>query len=510
MNSPHSTAEANEIKNTLDSGLTEVVRESAILKHPDSPVDDFDEQMRRVEIRSQKAIGASELSYRRLFEAAKDGILILEADTGFITDANPFLVDMLGYSHGELIGIPIWDLGPFKDIFSNKAKFVQLLEHGYVRYDNLPLETHDGRKIPVEFVSNIYLAGDRKVIQCNIRDISERRQAEEKIRLLNAEIEQRSDERQELEKQFIEAQKMEVVGQLASGIAHDFNNILAVILGYCDLVAWEAGSESPASKYTQEIQNACERGAGLTRQLLLFSGKQTVNPVVLDLNAVVAGMENMLHRLIDENIDLVINPGAPLGRVKADSGHVGQLIMNLVVNARDAMPKGGSLTIATHNVALDENQIAVPPGGAAGDYVVLSISDTGTGMTEEVKKRLFEPFFTTKPAGKGTGLGLATCNAIVRQSGAHITVTSELGMGTCFQMFFPSVHEPLEAPGKYRQSGTLPRGTETILLVEDDPSLREMGATLLNGLGYQVMTAANGIEALSLSPDRLGHPPETL
>jgi len=454
---------------------------------------------------SEKAIRASELSYRRLFEAARDGILILEADTGRISDVNPFLIEMLGFSHGELVGTPIWELGPFKDIVSNKAKFVELQLQGYVRYENLPLETRDGRKIAVEFVSNVYQAGDCNVIQCNIRDISERTAdekqrsrialiieysgeaivsktiggiiigwnrgaeqlygytAEEIIgrpisilfppdhypeylqimkRVRNGETVQSFDtvrvrkngtlvnvsvgitpieardsgivgasknshditRIKHLEAQFIEAQKMEVVGHLAGGIAHDFNNILGVIMGYIDMITSDLGPGSPLRTYAKEIQLATERAAGLTRQLLVFSRKQTVDSVVLDLNDVVKDLDQMLRRLVDEHIEMTIIPGKQLGCVKADSGYVGQVLMNLVVNARDAMPNGGVLSIETHKVTLDKEYVQTHKNVIPGDYVMLSVSDTGSGMTEEIKARLFEPFFTTKPKGKGTGL----------------------------------------------------------------------------------------------------------
>ena len=267
------------------------------------------------------------------------------------------------------------------------------------------------------------------------------------VRRAMQEVEER-DERRRLEAQIIEAQKMEVIGQLASGVAHDFNNILAVIMGYSDLMTTDLGPDSPLQKYAEEIRHASERAAGLTRQLLVFSRKQTVQPVVLDLNEVVKDLDKMLRRLIDENIEMTIVPGKQIGRVKADSGYVGQVLMNLVVNARDAMPNGGKLTIATNNVTLDENYARTHPGAIPGDYVMLSVSDTGTGMTDEVKAHLFEAFFTTKPKGKGTGLGLATCQTIVQQSGGHIGVYSEVGKGTTFKIYFPRVEQPLDAAAR--------------------------------------------------------------
>ena len=234
----------------------------------------------------------------------------------------------------------------------------------------------------------------------------------------------------------------------------------------------------------------------MTRQLLIFSRKQTVQPVVLDLNDVLKDLDKMLRRLIDENIEMTIVPGKQIGRIKADSGYVGQVLMNLVVNARDAMPNGGKLTIATNNVTLDENYARAHAGAIPGDYVMLSVSDTGTGMTDEVKARLFEAFFTTKPKGKGTGLGLATCQTIVQQSGGHISVDSALGKGTTFKVYFPRVEQPLDVAAPTDPTGPLPRGTETVLVVEDEPSVRQLACGVLEAQGYEVLTAPNGQDAL--------------
>ena len=811
---------------------------------------------------TEQALRASELSYRRLFEAAQDGILILDADTGRINDVNPFLIKLLGFSRDEMAGKTVGELSPFKDIVSNQAMLQRLQENGYVRYHDLPLETKDGRKIAVEFVSNVYQAGDKKVIQCNIRDITQFMQAEkasirlaslvessddaimgkdlngiitswnkgagrifgytagemvgtsilrlipadrqdeenqilEKIkrgesvehfetlrkakdgRLVNvlvtaspikdaagnvtgvskvahditerkraeealqksekrfrsyfelgligmaissparglievndqlcqilgyersellqmsweqlthpddlaaeaavfnrvlagdcdryvldkryirkdgqivnatiwveclrhadgsadyllgllqditerkrveaalrdseaflntviekiphmifvkdakelrfvkfnqagqdllgyslAELAGKNDydlfpkdmadhftendrkvlrgrevvdipeepvqtrdkgerilhtkkipildnsgqlvyllgiseditERRKLTTQLIEAQKMEVIGRLASGVAHDFNNVIAVIMGYGNLITSGLDSDSPLQKYAGEIQHAADRAAGLTRQLLVFSRKQTVLPVVLDLNETVRDLDKMLRRLIDEHIEMAIVPGKQTGRIKADSGYMGQVLMNLVVNARDAMPNGGKLTIATNNVTLDENYARTHTGAIPGDYVMLSVTDTGTGMTDEVKAHLFEAFFTTKPVGKGTGLGLATCQTIVRQSGGHIGVDSEIGKGTTFKIYFPRVDQPLDSDTEIIKAGPVPRGTETLLVVEDEPAVRHLASGILESLGYNVLRASNGQEALRVVHECNGQP----
>jgi len=319
------------------------------------------------------------------------------------------------------------------------------------------------------------------------------------------EIQERG-ERKRLEAQVIEAQKTEVVGQFAVGVAHDFNNILAVIMGYSDLMMEEVGPDSPLRQYAEEIGHAAERAAGLTRQLLVFSRKQAVQPVVLDLNAVLKDMDKMLRRLVGENIVTTIVPGKETGRIKADSGHIGQVLMNLVVNARDAMPNGGKLTIATDNVTLDANYAHSHMGVIPGDYVMLSVSDTGTGMTNEVKKRLFEAFFTTKQLGKGTGLGLATCHTIVQQCGGHIEVQSEPGKGATFKIYFPRVEQAVTMPAEPAEAIPLLRGTETLLLVEDDPSVRHLACSILEAQGYTVLRANNGQDALRTAHEHKGPP----
>ncbi|MGA3172716.1 MAG: response regulator [Chthoniobacteraceae bacterium] len=323
------------------------------------------------------------------------------------------------------------------------------------------------------------------------------------VRRAMQEVEERI-ERRRLEAQFIEAQKMEVIGQLASGVAHDFNNILAIIMFSSDLMTEDLAPESPLRAYTEEIRLASERAAGLTRQLLVFSRKQTVDTVVLDLNETVIDLDKMLRRLIGENIEMKIVPGKGIGNVKADAGYIGQLVMNLVVNARDAMPSGGKLTIATANAGLDGNHEGAPAGANPCEYIMLSVSDTGTGMDEEVKGRLFEAFFTTKPKGKGTGLGLATCQTIVQQCGGHIDVESEVGKGTTFKIYIPRIEQTVAVAAKPAQSRLLPRGTETLLIVEDEPSVRHLACRLMEALGYEVLSASNGREALQVAREHRG------
>ena len=321
------------------------------------------------------------------------------------------------------------------------------------------------------------------------------------------EVVEEQAERKRLEARFIEAQKMEVVGQLAGGVAHDFNNVLAVIMGYSDLIKQDLDADHPLQKFVDEVQQAAQRATGLTQQLLIFSRKQTVQAVELNLNDVIGGMRKMLQQLINENIEMTLECTENIGTIKADSGYVWQVVMNLVVNARDAMPDGGKLSISTRAATLDEACAQGRHGVAPGPYVVLSVTDTGVGMTDEVKARVFEAFFTTKAAGKGTGLGLVTCQTIVRQSGGHIDITTELGKGTTFDVYFPQLAQaPQPVPAAARKTGPLRLGTETILVVEDEPSLRHLAQTVLTSKGYQVLAAANGQEALRVASEHSGSP----
>ncbi len=305
-------------------------------------------------------------------------------------------------------------------------------------------------------------------------------------------------ELRQLEGQYRQAQKMEAVGRLAGGIAHDFNNLLTAIIGTTALVLEDLGLEARARLDIQEIEKAAKRAAGLTRQLLIFSRQQVLEPRALDLNALVANLEKMLHRLIGEDIELLTKPAASLGAVRADAGQLEQAIVNLVVNARDAMPQGGRLTIETAEVELDRGYVAGHVPTQPGRYVLLAISDTGVGMDGATKARLFEPFFTTKEPGRGTGLGLATVYGIVKQSGGYIWVYSELGHGTTFKIYLPRVAELAEAPESTRGTPTPARGSETVLVVEDQDEVRELTKRVLEARGYAVLAAPNGAEALEI------------
>jgi signal transduction histidine kinase len=304
----------------------------------------------------------------------------------------------------------------------------------------------------------------------------------------------------QLEEQFYQVQKMEAVGRLAGGVAHDFNNILVVITGYSELLLQRhLHDDDPIRKYVEEIKKAGERASGLTQQLLAFSRKQVLQPEVVDLNDLIANMERMLQRLIGEDIDLVVRQKTGLGRVKADPGQLEQIIMNLAVNARDAMPQGGKLTFETANIELDETYTRQHMGMQPGRYVMVAVSDTGVGMDAATQARIFEPFFTTKAAGQGTGLGLATVYGIVKQSGGDVWVYSELGCGTTFKIYLPRVDELGSTVKPEPFISDLPIGTETVLLVEDEEAVRGLARQVLEMSGYTMLEASHGGEALLLA-----------
>jgi PAS domain S-box-containing protein len=311
-------------------------------------------------------------------------------------------------------------------------------------------------------------------------------------------------ERKRMEAQFLQAQKMEAIGRLAGGIAHDFNNLLTIIKGYSQLSLMELKESDPLKRNIEEIRKAADRASDLTRQLLAFSRRQILEMRVLDLNSIVRDVDEMLLRIIGEDIELVTLLAGDLGRVKTDRGEIEQVIMNLAVNARDAMPDGGKLTIETANAELDEAfaraHVAVTPGR----YVMFSVSDTGVGMTPEIKERVFEPFFTTKEKGKGTGLGLSTVYGIVKQSGGNIWVYSEPGKGSTFKIYLPRVDEPLEEVVERVVAGEFPRGTETILVVEDEDEVREVAVRILSGQGYKVLEASQGLDAFLICTEHDG------
>jgi two-component system, cell cycle sensor histidine kinase and response regulator CckA len=684
--------------------------------------------------RAEESLRASEVRYRRLFEAAKDGVLILDAVTGMVLDVNPFLVELLGYSREAFLGRKIWELGFFKDVVANQASFAELQEKGYIRYEDKPLETADGRRVEVEFVSNVYLANHHQVIQCNIRDISERKRGERALRALSSRQEailaavpdlimevdtrkvytwanqtgldffggdvigkeaayyfegeqaiyesvqplfrgdqtviyveswqRRKDgekrllawwcrvlkdeqgrvtgalssarditehkraeaalreseeqframfevasvgmaqadprtgrwlrvnqkmcaitgysaadllkmrvpdithpedrqrdweafarvvrgeapdyrlekrylrkdgtvawvnvnmtvirdaggrpartmatieditERKQLETQLLQAQRMEAIGQLAGGVAHDFNNMLAVIRGNADLLLTEADELSAgARECLKQIAGASDRAASLTRQLLIFSRKQVMQPQAVLLNDLIKNLSKMLVRTIREDIRLECIYGDELPYVQGDPAMLEQVVLNLVVNARDAMPGGGQLRIASEKASLGAGQAQASPEARAGEFVCLSVSDSGTGIAPEHLPRIFEPFFTTKEPGKGTGLGLATVYGVVKRHEGWVEVRSQVGEGTTVRVFLPATPPPAKVEAAPVAEAKVRGGTETILLVEDEESVRSTTRRVLESFGYKVWEASCAREAMEVWGQRGG------
>ena len=549
------------------------------------------------------ALRASELRYRRLFESARDGILILDAKTGIVIDVNPYLIEMLNMSREDFLGMKVWELGFFKDIVANEAKLLELQQKKYIRYDNMALEGHDGKRHEVEFVSNVYLEDNYPVIQCNIRDISERKRAEQELieskALLEAVVENiplmlflkeaeelrfvifnRAGEellgydrtallgnnnldlfppeqaahfmakdrevldgetgimdipeelietakgeqrllhtrkvcikgsdgktkyllgisediterkqadalRISLEEQLRLQQRLETVGQLAAGVAHDFNNILTGITGFTQFALDSLPAAGASRKDLTEVLTLAKRAAELTSQLLAFSRRQPLQPNVLNINDVISNLANMLGRLLGEHIKIKFELADDLGAVKVDPGQFEQVLMNLAVNARDAMPDGGILTIGTSNAELDEEYARMHVGVTPGQYVSLTVSDSGCGIKPELLNHVFEPFFTTKEIGKGTGLGLATVYGIVKQHGGNIWVYSEPEHGTAFKTYLPRVMDEISAVATAEPSNTC-TGTETILIVEDDPFVLKVAQGILTSFGYHILSA---------------------
>jgi signal transduction histidine kinase len=311
-------------------------------------------------------------------------------------------------------------------------------------------------------------------------------------------------QRKLLESQLHVSQKFEAIGQLAGGIAHDFNNILSVIIGYSDFLVTRLPASDPNRECAEHILKAAERAARLTSQLLAFSRKQPQQPEVLNLNSHIKATQPLLQRLMGEDIELEIIPAAILANVKADPSQLEQVLMNLVVNARDAMPTGGKITIQTSNVTLDQQAAAQRDNLVAGNYVLLSVTDTGCGMSPDVQAKIFEPFFTTKPEGKGTGLGLPTCYGIIKQSHGAITLQSEVGRGTTFNIYLPAVAEEATSPESPDKPSATFEGKETILVVEDEESLRELAQLVLTDFGYKVLIATDGVEALRVAAQHKG------
>ena len=441
--------------------------------------------------RSEEEQRASEERYRLLFESNPHSLWVYDQETFAFLAVNDAALRHYGYSRAEFLAMTALDMGSPEDVPAFREEHETLVAQQELgrTYRSPPTFKHrrkDGEIIEVDIAANSIVFEGRKAWLLLATDVTEKRS---------------------LEAQLLQSQKMESMGRLAGGVAHDFNNLLGIITGYGELLRKRVGADARLVKYVDDITKAAERAAGLTRQLLAFSRKQVLQPRILDLNAVVGETETMLRRLIGEDIQLTTVLDEQLNAVRADPGQMDQVLMNLAVNARDAMPRGGRLTIETRNVVLDQAYARQHAGVEPGHYVMLAVSDTGHGMTPEVRTRSFEPFFTTKAQGKGTGLGLATVHGIVRQSGGHIWLYSEPGHGTTFKIYLPRTDAPraaVEAPAPAEVA--LPSGSETILLVEDEASLRELVGECLEASGYKVLEAGHGMAALEvgeLHPGRI-------
>jgi PAS domain S-box-containing protein len=427
----------------------------------------------------------SERSYRELFETSRDGIAHLNMAGRFV-DCNPACLDFLGYpSVDSLRGLTFDNLSPLEYLPLNRQVVRQARERGYSDLVEKEYIRRNGERAPARIRALL-----RRDAQGNpigtwvvLQDLRERRQTEAVV--------------SRLREQLFRSQKMEAVGRLAGAVAHDFNNNLTTIIGYTILIRKVGTQDAAIVDAAREIEKAAMGASALVRQLLAFSGRQELSPKVIDLNEIVMNLKRMLERLVGEDVSLLIDLDSEACPIKADPGQIEQVIINLAVNARDAMPQGGRLLLHTRNTALDETFAREHAGVQPGEYVLLAVSDTGSGMDEGVKAHIFEPFFTAKEKGNGTGLGLSTVHGIVKQNGGHLWVSSEMGKGTSFKIYFPQQEGAAELSGLDVVPATPKGGTETILMVEDDPQLLSVTAMMLTDLGYTVIEKQSPREALA-------------
>jgi len=439
---------------------------------------------------AEDALRESEEKYRTLYDSSRDAIMIITPDKVFL-NGNPACVKMFGCrNEDEFISLTSMALSPEYQpdgalSFEKSQKMISIaMEHGS-HFFKWKHKRVDGE----EFYSTVLLASmklyGKKILQATVRDITEHKRLEAQLHM---------------------AQKMEAIGKLAGGVAHDFNNILTVIMGNAGLALMEVGKDNTLREEIEEIRKAGKRAASLTRQLLAFSRKQIIQPKILNINELLTGIEKMLGRLIGEDIELLTIPEPALWQVKIDPGQIEQVIINLAINARDAMPKGGNLTIETDNADLNENYFREHgiEGEKPGHYAVLAVSDTGSGMDKKTLEHIFEPFFTTKEVGKGTGLGLSTVYGIVRQNNGFIWVYSEPGQGTTFKVYLSEVKKDADLEKKEQTPVDDPGGSETVLIIEDNDLLRNFVQKALQGYGYRVMDAENGEDALRVCKEHDG------
>ena len=433
---------------------------------------------------TQQTLRHSEERFFKAFRSNPEAVAISTAAQGRFIDVNDAFLRAMGYERHEVIGKTVAELGVWANPEDRKELLKALGTGEPILKRGASLRTKSGQIREMELSSEVVQLQGEPCLLCITHDVTEQK-------LLEAQLHQ--------------AGKMDALGKFAGGVAHDFNNLLGIMLGYCELLVERLAPEDPNRVKVERILEAGERAAGLTRQLLAFSRRQVLQPEVLDMNAVVAEAEKLLHLLLGADINLVVRPGANLGKVMADSGQIIQVILNLAANARDAMPKGGRLTIETANLAAGaayaELQADVPHPDTA--HVVLTVRDTGAGMDAQTQTHIFEPFFTTKQTGKGTGLGLATVYGIVKQSGGFISVNSTLGKGTTFSIYLPRITPTVGADASVEEPDACPGGTETILLVEDEDALRKLTRESLEDAGYKVVEARDGKDALRMMEKNL-------
>jgi two-component system, cell cycle sensor histidine kinase and response regulator CckA len=435
---------------------------------------------------AEAALRESEKKFQQFYDEAPVGYHELDTK-GRITRVNRKELEMLGYTAGEMLGKPLWNFFVEEDTtrhvtmakLAGDVSFHDTFERTYRR--------KDGTTLPVLVEDRLLRDKNGQIIgiRSTVEDITERRQTQEALR--------------KSEEQLRQWQRVEAIGRLAGGVAHDFNNLLMTIKGCSELLLNAFDRRDPRREEVEEILKAGERATSLTRQLLAFGRRQVLQPQVLDLNSLVINMDKMLRRLIGEDIQLVTVLDQELWSVKVDPGMIEQVIMNLAVNSRDAMPNGGKLTIETANIIHDENYASRHISMKPGYYVMVAVSDNGCGMDKETQSHLFEPFFTTKEKGKGTGLGLSTVYGIIKQSGGNIWVYSEPSQGTTFKIYLPRVEKTATVYKPKASSPTAPGGTETILLVEDEEAVRTMVSKILRNKGYTVLEAAHSEEAFEIS-----------
>jgi PAS domain S-box-containing protein len=440
---------------------------------------------------TMRSVRESEERFRIMVDAVEDyAIIMLDAD-GLVGSWNRGAERLLGYGASDVLGQPLRRLYPVTDASAADTELRVATETGRYEGEGIRVVGNDHERFVN--ITTAAMRGENNELVGFVRilrDVTEKRRAEDELR--------------HREKQLRQSQKMEAVGQLAGGVAHDFNNMLTAIRGYTELLLHDDDTNGTTGEALAEIRKATDRAASLTRQLLAFSRKQMLQPRAVNPNAIVRDMESMLRRLLVGDLELATSLDEYVGQITVDPAQLEQVLLNLVVNARDAMPEGGRILIRTANVDLDDTFCSLHEGAKPGPHVVLSVSDTGVGMTDEIKRHIFEPFFTTKERGAGTGLGLSTVYGIVKQSGGYIDLESEFGRGSTFHIYFPRTHEAVLSPVSTRNGTTPENRRGTILLVDDEESVRRMLTSLLERLGYSVMSASDGVEALELSSAHAG------